>query len=409
MRILFIGINFFPELTSTGKYSGELAAYLAGRGHAVRVITAPPYYPHWRVGNGYSSWKYAKEVWQGVHVQRCPLWVPHQPTGITRLIHLASFAVSSVPALLSNIFWKPDVVICVAPALMNAPFALLFARLVKARALLHIQDFELDAALKLGILPGGKWLASWAAGIEKSLLAGFDQISTISGAMLQRLHAKGISPQKTLLFPNWVDTNKIHPLPDRINPFREDLGFSEDMVLVLYAGNMGKKQGLEDLLIVARRLQNQPKIRFVLCGDGFARPALEKEAAGLKNVQFLPVQPFEKLNHLLNMADIHILLQKAGAADLVMPSKLSGMLASGRAVIATADPHTELGRIVEQLGALVQPENMDALEARILALSNSPAERQAMGQKGRAFVLENWDTQVVLRNFERHLDALIGV
>ncbi len=90
MKILLYGINFAPELTGIGKYTGEMAAWLAARGHQVRVVTAPPYYPHWKVGEGYSGTHWQRQTWAGVQVWRCPLWVPSQPSGLKRLLHLAT-------------------------------------------------------------------------------------------------------------------------------------------------------------------------------------------------------------------------------------------------------------------------------------------------------------------------------
>lgn len=195
-RILIVGLNFHPEPIGIGKYTAELSEYLARQGHHVRVITTYPYYPHWRVEIGYVAWKYQKETWGQVEVQRCPLWVPHAPTGLTRLIHLATFALSSIPALIAQLHWKPDLVICVAPALMNAPFALAFARLCGAKAWLHIQDFELGTALRLGLLPAGKWLAGLITKLEHLLLAGFDKVSSISKRMLaQLLEKRSVSKQ----------------------------------------------------------------------------------------------------------------------------------------------------------------------------------------------------------------------
>ncbi len=406
MRILILGLNFQPEPTGIGKYTGELASYLAARGHAVRVITAPPYYPHWQIQKKYRAWGYQKETWQGVEILRCPLWVPRGPTGVTRLIHLASFALSSLPALLAQLSWKPSVILCIAPSLMNAPFALAYAGLSGSKTWLHLQDFELDAALKLGLFPGSKWLAGFAARIERTLLNAFDHLSTISHSMLTHLHQKHVPQNKTSLFPNWVDTSKIHPMDE--NPLRTSLGLSADQQVVLYAGTMGKKQGMENLIAAARSLRDRTDIQFVLCGDGAVRAELETLSDGLPNVRFLPVQPVEKLNQLLNMADIHILLQKAGAADLVMPSKLSGMLASGKAVIATANSETELGRVVAQVGVLVPPENVDALSTAILELTASRAQRIELGKKGREYVLAHWDSELILAPLEKDLRELTG-
>jgi colanic acid biosynthesis glycosyl transferase WcaI len=210
MRLLIVGLNFHPELTGIGKYTGEMAAAL-GRCHDVRVVTTAPYYPHWQVQNGYKWWRYTHESWNGLKVYRCLLWVPRRPSGVKRLLHLFSFALSSFPVLLRQLFWKPDVVLCIAPAFFSAPFALFTARLSRAKAWLHLQDFELDAATNLGLLPGNHFLTRWAARIESWLLARFDRVSTISNRMVARLKMKGVTCERTYLFPNWVDTNQIFP------------------------------------------------------------------------------------------------------------------------------------------------------------------------------------------------------
>ena len=218
LKILLYGLNYAPEPVGIGKYSGELASWLAQRGHQVRVITAPPYFPHWQVGvqagppgRPYRN-RYFREQLQGVEVQRCPLWVPRRPTGLTRLLHLASFALSSLPPLLGQWRWRPDVVISVAPAFFCAPAALMLARLCGSRTCswLHVQDFELDAAFELGMLRGG-WLRRLAELWERRTLQGFRRTSSISQAMVQRLQAKGVEPSRTLLLPNWVDLEQIQP------------------------------------------------------------------------------------------------------------------------------------------------------------------------------------------------------
>ena len=229
MKILIHGINFAPELVGIGKYTGEMAGWLAARGHAVRVVAAPPYYPEWAVGAGYRPDRYRRETWRwtdgaAAEVWRCPLWVPHQPGGAKRLAHLASFAASGAPVMLAQARWRPDLVLCVEPTLFSAPAALLTARLAGARAWLHIQDLEVDAAFDLGLLPGGA-LRRFALGCESVLLRHFDRVSTISEAMRERVIAKGIAPERAPLLPNWVDVDSVRPLPSP-NPLRAEIGIA---------------------------------------------------------------------------------------------------------------------------------------------------------------------------------------
>jgi len=408
LKILVIGLNFHPELTGIGKYSAEMAAYLASQGYDVHVVTAPPYYPHWQVQAPYRAWTYQRETWQGMRVYRCPLWVPQRASGIKRVLHLGSFALFSFPLLLLQIRWRPEVVIAVAPAIAAAPFALLTARLSGAKAWLHVQDFELEAAAGLGLLPANSLITNLARRIDGWLLARFDRVSTISQRMLERLAQKGVPAERTVLFPNWVDPDSIFPLPAEANPLQAALEIPTGKLIVLYAGNLGRKQGLEVLLEAARLLAGSSEILFVISGEGTVKAQLQADAGELPNLRFFPLQPIERLNALLNLADIHVLPQRADAADLVMPSKLLGMLASSRPVLATARPGTELARVLEGVGLVVPPEDAGALAAGILRLARDPALRARLGAQGRRLCQARWAREKVLGDFARRLSELVG-
>jgi colanic acid biosynthesis glycosyl transferase WcaI len=401
VKILVYGINFAPELTGIGKYSAEMAAWLAAAGHEVRVVTAPPYYPKWAVWPGYHAGRYISETWQGVTVFRAPVWVPRKPTGLTRVIHLASFALASIPSLLAQWRWRPDVVWLAEPPLFCAPAAVAFARLVSAKAWLHIQDYEVDAAFDLGLLKG-QWVRRMVMGGERWLMRRFDRVSTISERMLQRASDKGVDSSRLVSLPNWVDVSAIRPLTHS-SPYRAELGIPDDAIVALYSGNMGGKQGLEVLSEAASHLEAVPGIVFVLCGNGSGRADLMQRCSGLPNVKFIELQPLERLGDLLGLADIHLLPQRADAADLVMPSKLTGMLSSGRAVIATAHAETELGKVVMQCGALVPPDDAKALADRIEWLAGQPELRREMGVKARHYAETCIAKDAVLAKFDRDL------
>jgi colanic acid biosynthesis glycosyl transferase WcaI len=153
MKIILYSLNHKPERTGIGKYQSEMAAWFTERGHQLSVVAAPPYYPEWQVGEGYSAWRYKRETIDGARVYRIPLYVPAKPSGLKRLIHLASFAVFSAPVMLWLAFrQKPDVILLTAPPLMCAPIALLAGWLGKSKTCMHVQDFEVDAAFQLGML-----------------------------------------------------------------------------------------------------------------------------------------------------------------------------------------------------------------------------------------------------------------
>jgi colanic acid biosynthesis glycosyl transferase WcaI len=412
VRILLYGINYSPEPVGIGKYSGELAGWLASRGHGVRVITAPPYFPSWRLGNGDESVRnrYGRERLAGVEVRRCPLWVPRRPSGLTRLLHLASFALMSLPVLLAQRRWRPDVVLTVAPAFFCAPGALLLGRLCGRGTVrwLHIQDFELDAAFELGMLKG-KVLRGLAEGWERRTLRGFDRVSSISAAMVERAVAKGVAAERAVLLANWVDLEAIQPqgpAERAANPYQRELALPEGAVVLQYSGSMNKKQGLELLVAVMHQLAEVPDLVWLLAGEGPTKAALAEAVAGLGRVRLLPLQPAERLNDWLNLADVHLLPQKAGAADVVLPSKLLGMLASGGPVVASSPAGSELGDLAEQAGLRVEPEDAGAFAAAVRRLVEDGELRRQRGRAARELAEQRYGREAVLGALEEQLLSL---
>ncbi len=406
MKILIQGINYSPEIIGIGKYTGEMAEWLANRGHEVRVVASPPYYPAWRIGNGYSGWSYKKECSGGATIFRCPLWIPNTVNGLNRVIHLSSFAFTSFPILFSQYLWKPHIVLNIAPALISSFLSRIGSVFFNAKSWLHFQDFELDAAFNLGILKKDK-LRQVFTSAEKLILKRFDRISTISKQMAKNLHLKGVDESRTVLFPNWVDTKVIYPL-NGSNPIRAELDISKDTIVALYSGSMGEKQGIEILVEVARKLESNVNIKFVFCGEGSAHSQLIHTTNNLKNVICLPLQPIDRLNSLLSLADIHLLPQRAEAADLVMPSKLTGIFASGRPVITTAVPGTELAQVVQKRGIVVRPNNAEEFAKSLLFLSEKPQERKRLGNAGRSYATDRLNKERILSKFERELCSLVN-
>jgi colanic acid biosynthesis glycosyl transferase WcaI len=407
-RLLIVGLNYAPELTGIGKYTGEMAEWLVAKGYEVRVVTTPPYYPQWRITEGYKAWKYTYEKNDGVSVYRCPLWLPRELRAWQRIIHLFSFVLSSAPVILWQAWrWKPDTVFVVQPSFFCTPIAWTASRIAKAKLWMHVQDFELNAAFELGMLRS-RGLKKWAESIERFWMTRLDRASTISEQMLNQLLIKGVRPDACVLFPNWVDTKQIYPT-SHPSIFRKRLSLHPQDVIALYSGNMGRKQGLEYLIQAAGPLQQNRHLKIVLAGDGSMRKKLEEMSKGLSNVLFLPLQPADQLNELLNLADIHLLLQKPHTSRFVMPSKLTGMLASGRPIIVTAHPGSELALSVENCGLHVTPEDSSAMIAVLIQLADDPKLREQLGEAGRTKALSMCDKNEILNAFEWNLSGRAGV
>lgn len=406
MRILLYTLNYAPEPTGIGLYSGGLAQSLAALGHEVRVVCAVPHFPQWSVFAGFrQGWRTTVE--QGVEVVRCPLYVPTNPSGARRVAHYFTFLASSLFPMIKSAFdFKPDLVLCVAPSLIATPAGLITARLSGATSQIHIQDFEVEAAFATEHLSGEGQAAKLARWFEKTILRAFDKASTISPEMVRKLLEKGVDPARSFELRNWAEIDHIRPQPTSI--FRERWNIRTAHV-ALYSGSIAQKQGIESIIDAARALVHRNDLTFVICGNGPRRNMLEASAAGLPNIQLHDLQPMEELGELLNLATVHLLPQRKDAADLVLPSKMANMLASGRPVVAGVEPGTGIAREIEGCGLICEPESGAAMAAAIESLFADPARYADFCATARA--QERWARDSIIGAFDRAIrrgDAKIG-
>ena len=275
-----------------------------------------------------------------------------------------------------------------------------------AASWLHVQDMEVDAAFELGLLRKNIAARKLMLKVERWILGAFDRISTISPQMIQCLQQKGIVPEKLREFRNWIDTGVIVPGSNQTS-LRADLGLKPTDIVALYSGAMSNKQGLELIIEAAAATRNSyPSLQFVLCGNGPVKPTLVQMANGLDNVHFLDLQPRERVAELLNTADIHLLPQKVQISDLVLPSKLAGMLASGRPVIAMAAPGTGIASEVEGAGLVIPPGDAQSLATAVITLAGDEALRTRLGEVARVRAEHKWDRVSIIRSLEHEFLAL---
>lgn len=405
MDILILGLNYAPEPVGIGPYTAGMAESLAAAGHRVRVVCGKPYYPQWKIQPGFEGG--AKRTSErGVDILRLPLYVPAEPNGRRRLVHHASFAARALPAMLGAVRErKPDVIIAVAPSLISTIAAHVAARASGAKLWLHVQDFEVEAAFATGLLNERSSIARVARWFEGRALSG-DRVSTISPQMVAKLVEHGIAPERVVEFRNWASTEHIRP--SDTSAYRREWGVTRPHV-ALYSGNIANKQGIEIIVEAARLLADRRDLQFVVCGNGPNRERLVAAAAGCDNIMFHDLQPMERLPDLLGLATVHLLPQIAGAADLVLPSKLTNMLASGKPVVATAQPGTGLAHEVEGCGIVTEPEDAAAFAAAIVQLLDDPAGRARLGEEASRRAEERWSKSAILAQFELRLRAAAGL
>ncbi|HEX8278336.1 MAG TPA: WcaI family glycosyltransferase [Segetibacter sp.] len=404
-KILLIGGNYFPEPTGIGKYNGEMMKWLAEQGHSCTVITTFPYYPQWKVQDPYVNQSFwFKTEWvsvkngQPIKVIRCPHYVPKTPSGIARLISEFSFFFTAYIVIVLMLFRKKfDFVVTVAPPFEIGLLGLFYKKIRGCKFLYHIQDLQIDAAQDLSIIKS-KGIIGIFLSIERFIIKYADSVSTISAGMIEKV--KGKCKREVLLFPNWVDINAFYPLTIK-DELKLKYGFNPSDKIILYSGAIGNKQGLESILYAAKRLEHQKDFKFAICGSGPYKENLTKlkDEMNLQNVVFLPLQPLNMFNSFLNMADVHLVLQKAKASDLVLPSKLSTILSVGGVAIVTAQKGSSLYDIMSStnMGIIVEPDNQEALVAAISNIADSQHEEKV--KNARKYAEQNLSTDKILNEF----------
>lgn len=237
MRLLIVGLNYAPEKVGIAVYTAGMAEALAAEGHEVRVIAGQPYYPAWRIAEGYNAWALTLGEERGVQVTRVPHYIPAHPSGGKRLLHHASFAAMALlPAIWNAIVWRPDVVLAVAPSLIGAPIARLAAWLAGAHSWLHVHDFEVEAAFATGLLEGGGRHAALARWFEGTVLKSFERVSSISPEMCRRLVEKGVPAERVSELRNWAELDAVRPMT-RPSSYRQEWNIETEHV-ALYSGNI---------------------------------------------------------------------------------------------------------------------------------------------------------------------------
>ena len=397
-RVLVMAINCLPELTGIGRYTGEMVDWLSDHDHECTMITSFPYYPHWKIQEPYHGNFYKKEVLKNgrLSLYRCPLYVPKNPTGLKRIIHECSFFLSALFVILNLLFKKKhDEIICVVPPFHLGFLALIYRFFKGGELLYHVQDLQIEAARDLKVLKAD-WVFKVFFSLEKFILKRADRISTISEGMQKKIEEK--AGKKVMIFPNWADTENFFPLKNR-NELKKQWGFHTDDKVVLYSGSVGEKQGLEVLLEIAEELKAHSEIKFLICGTGPYKEKLEQISAdrGLLNMYFLPLQKNEVFNSFLNMADVHLILQKANASDLVMPSKLTTILSIGGLALVTASPDTSLYNVIlkNRIGSIIPPEDHVALKEAILNCCRGDFDRERL--EARLYAEQHLDRNAILK------------
>ncbi|WZH38938.1 MAG: glycosyltransferase [Microbacterium enclense] len=382
-RTLIFGLNYPPETTGISPYTGAMAEGLTRRGHQVRAIVAHPHYPEWKISPGYGQWSRSERI-NGVRVDRLRHYVPRRPS-------LARRAVSEVTLGLRQSFtrWKnPTAIVAVSPALIASAVVRLRSSLTHRGTpfVVWVQDLYSVGLSETG--QGGSLPSRVIRAVEGWLLRSASAVVVIHERFADRVHEDfGVPRDRIDVIRNW---NHLPPFETAdVAAVRASYGWRDDDIVVVHTGNMGVKQGLHHVIDAGRLAHERgERVRFVLVGNGSQRDELRRRAdASQTATQILPPLDDEAFANVLQSADILLVNELPGVAEMCVPSKLTSYFGSGRPVLAATDAGGITAQEIREAsaGVAVDAGNAEALleGAKTLAADRVAAIRY--GENGKRY------------------------
>lgn len=399
LDVLIVGFYYHPDQTGIAPYTTGLARGLVERGHRVRAIVGYPHYPQWRVADGYHGLR-LREVIDGVEVVRVRHPVPRRSNGLGRIGMEAVYAAHS--AMIRGP--RPDLVLVVSPSLLSVATALTWRKPGLTAVGVIVQDIYCRALAETGS-PGGRGSAA-VARLEGGLLARADGVAVIHEMFGKVVSDIGVDPAKVTVIRNW---SHIGDATDDRFDTRRRLGWGTDEVIALHTGNMGEKQGLENVVEAARLADSAGlPIRFVLLGHGARRAELEALGVGVRRLQFVDPLPAGEFENAMAAADVLVLNEKPGVAEMCVPSKLTSYFAAGRPVVAAIDPRS--GAAMEmraaRAGVCVDSGRPDELLSAVLRTGADQVGAVESGRSGREYATRVLSESAALDAYEAWIGRL---
>lgn len=396
-RVLFVSRYYWPELIGSAPFSTDIAEWLVRHGRQSTVVSGLPHYPDAAVFPAYRNGGRHRETVCGVDVERLRVGPPRGSSARSRIANEAEFLLRGLAALASGRLRRHSIVLALCPSILSVALGVA-ARRRDGVCVAIVHDIQSGLAEKLGMVGAGR-LANFMRTCERAVLNRTDLVVVLSAEMKDQLRRIGVTAPIEVV-PLWVDTDQLRPAPD----------VAHSGVKVLYSGNLGRKQGLGQVVDLAQELATRrTDIEFVLRGNGNQAAELLAEITrlGLTNIRLVELQPNEALGTALAAGDIHLVPQRPDAAVFAVPSKVFNIMAVGRPFVATALPDSVLWRLQRQSGAFlcVPPDDPLSFAEAIIKLADDSCLRQELGGRGRAFVERHYAKPRILGHLMSRLDA----
>ncbi len=408
MKLLLLCPHFEPDLhAATGEVMTKLVHALADRGHEVDVVTSLPWYRGHRVHDEWRGrpWR----VHRADHGRVIRVWpFPVDKNNIpARAVGFGGFTSLATGAALT--LGRPDVVMAMSPPIFLGDAGWLVARRWRVPFVFNVQDIFPDVAVDLGALNNER-VIELARRHERSVYRRADAVSVLSTDQERNVAAKMVAGDrhKVRIIPNFADTDRVRVV-DNDTPYRAANGLG-DRLVVMYSGNVGLSQSFDLVRAAADHFADRADLHFVINGEGAARDEVDRWAQERPNVTTTDFAPRDQVSDTLGAADLHLILLKAGLARSSTPSKLYGILAAARPVLASIDVDSDVARIVTDAdaGLVVPPDDPPAFIAALEQLVADRGDLRRRGANGRAVLDERFTVDAQAASFEALFTELIN-
>ena len=401
MHLLVLALNYYPDQLGNAPILTGIAEGLASRGHKVSVVCAFPHHETGRVEAPYHGRFMSQETRNQVDIYRA--FIKPADGGLkSKALNYLSFSISSLVTAIAKVR-KIDVIFTPSPPITLGLVDIALRVHLRAPYIYNLQDLFPEAAVKLGLLSnplvikGFEW-------IERQVLTRADHLAVICEGFKHHAVRLGVEPDRVTVIPNFTDIQLIQP--QAYSDYRVKWGINPEDIVILFSGRMGYSQNLKGVVEAWHLLRDQASslnLRLVMVGDGQARREVIDMLKGDTRVTVARTQPREMLSDLLALADIGIAPLKRGLSSASVPSKILGLMAAGRAVIAQAEADTDTAKLIEEAecGVISPPETPRALADAILTLAMNPKRRTKMGGNGRTFAVNKYSEEAVVNAYEQ--------
>lgn len=388
-NILYLAPYFWPEEIGSAPYCTELAIWLQEQGFRVRTVAFRPHYPTTEKFGDWLGGRRDEESLGEIRISRIPVSERGAGGFKERIKNDIRFLSAVLSRAVRRQFRATDIVVAYVPSILTVFGALSVKLFSGAKIVTIVHDIESGLARSLKIANGSLTISLMQT-IERFALNRSDQIVVLTDGMKSELQKIGCKKPISVI-SIWASPSKEAPMPP-------------SPPVLMYSGNFGKKQNLDQLLPLIKRLSvERGDVRVVMQGDGSEKQRIARlfQEAGISNAIFLPLASSDRFTESLQAASLHMVPQALDVANYALPSKLFSIMAAGRPYVCIAEPKSPLDVLTDRskAGICVSPGDEDALYESVVTLIDRKDELTTKGQNGRSFVANCMNKQAIMHQY----------